>query len=263
MSRCMRYRVLRATFPCVVALLLLACTCCIAWAADATATIVAPVRVFQEYRVSASGLQSTFDYRIVPLETGAPLPVDESGESFDTFSLKRDQELMLEFPVEVSYSESAASFVYHYMLKPANEKLADGLYYVDLQSTSLEAGVNVYYLELHVQLSSTDAASATVTPTVHVEGWDGPKVTDPGWRVSYKKPSESEESGGSGQTGGSGQSSTTGGTSSGITRTSGGPLSANTGDLTTWSLVAAYAICGALLIVSALVRRRMEGDGHA
>lgn len=265
MSRCMQNRVLRATLPCVVALLLLACACGMAWAADATAIKYAKVPVFQEYRVSASGLQSTFDYTIVPLETCAPLPVDESGESFDTFSLKRDEKLTLEFPVEVSYSESADSYVYHYTLKPASEKLAGGLYYVDVQSTSLEAGANVYYLELHVQLASTDAASAVVTPTVHVEEWDGPKVTDPGWRVSYKKPSEPEQPSTptkptttqAGTTTGTGTTSTTSTTPTGTQRLT------QSGDRTAWGVAATYALCGVLLITLSMARRLRAGDGNA
>lgn len=260
MTRCMQNRMRRATLPCVVVLLLLACITGIARAADATATVVAHVRVFQEYRVSASGLQSTFDYAIVPLETGAPLPVDESGKSFDTISLKRDQELMMEFPVEVSYSESADTYVYHYTLKPVKEELADGLYYVDQQSTSLEAGIDVYYLELHVQLSSVDASLASVTPTVHVEGWDGPKVTDPGWRVGYKESSERKDPDESEQRDTS--EKTSAGTTTGTT-TGGTALSTKTGDRTAWGLFVAYAACGTGLIVLALLRRRMAGESNA
>ena len=169
-----------------------------AWAADDTATITAKVRVFQEYRVSVSGLENKFTYLIVPNEDDAPLPIDESGEAFDSFTLTRDEDDWLVFAVPVTVSPSAKAYSYHYTLKPATYELEDGLHYVDVQSTSLDVGVNVYYLELHVQPSSEDAASAIVTPLVHVDGWDGPKVSDPGWRVGYKapqeKPSESSSS---------------------------------------------------------------------
>lgn len=254
-SRHIQRKAARVALLVTAVLLALVCVPSLAWAASDTATITAPVRVFQEYRVSASGLQSTFDYMIVPLETGAPLPVDESGKSFDTFSLTRDADDWLTFPIEVTTSPSAEEIVYHYTLKPAEETLPDGLYYVDLQSTSLEPGVDVYYLELHVQLSSSDASAAIVTPTVHVEGWDGPKVTDPGWRISYTAPSastnvSSQEKADTSQTAGS-------------TTSTAGAL-AKTSDVLGMSLVAGCAACaGALLIAQALHRRRRAGDGHA
>ena len=31
-----------------------------------------------------------------------------------------------------------------------------------------------------------------ITPIVHVNGWDGPKVTDPGWRIAYDEKSAEE-----------------------------------------------------------------------
>jgi len=172
-----------------------------AWAANDTATITAKVRVFQEYRVSVSGLENEFTYQIVPREDDAPLPVDESGKAFNSFTLTRTDERWLEFAVPVAMDPSASAYAYHYTLKPAKTKLADGLYYVDVLSTSLDAGVNVYYLELYVQPSSKDAALAVVTPLVHVNGWDGPKTTDPGWRVGYKAPAPPGSSSSSSSTG--------------------------------------------------------------
>lgn len=244
-------------------------------AEDATVTIMAPVRMFQEYRVSASGLQSTFDYEIVPLETGAPLPVDKSGKSIGTISLTRDEELGIKFPVDVSRSDSADSFIYHYTLKPAKEKLEDGLYYVDILSTSLSAGINVYYLELHVQLSSGDAAAARVTPTVHVETWDGPKVADPGWRVGYKDSGTSAESRKPGNEGDNGSSNPVGTTATTATAattatTTGANASARlsslagTGDTRDMlPVVLCVADVGALLLSVVCWRRGRAGEQDA
>ena len=61
---------------------------------------------------------------------------------------------------------------------------------MNVLSNSLEAGVNEYLLEIHVYPSITETVDPIVVPTVHVKEWDGPKVSDPGWRISYKAPDE-------------------------------------------------------------------------
>lgn len=165
---------------------------CRAIASDEHATFVAKVRVFQEYRVDVSGLQNSFTYTIEPSEADSPMPVNAAGVQFDHFELTRDQEDWLEFPIEATVSPSAEEIVYHYVLRPQTTEFDDGLYYVDVLSTDLKAGPNVYYLEIHVQLSSTDVSSTLVAPTVHIEGWDGPKATDPGWRVAYATPQQND-----------------------------------------------------------------------
>ena len=238
----------------------LVCTPHPAWAANDTATITAKVRVFQEYRVSVSGLENKFTYLIVPNEADAPLPLDESGKAFDSFTLTQDEDTWLEFAVPVAVSPSAKAYAYHYTLKPATDELEDGLHYVDVQSTSLDAGVNVYYLELYVQPSSKDAAAATVTPLVHVDGWDGPKVSDPGWRVGYKapeeKPSESSKSNSASNTSDSSSTATKHSTSS--------PALAKTGDaLTPWLATACIACVAAFLIVYTCLFRRKTGEDDA
>ena len=149
--------------------------------------------MFQEYKVDVSGLQNTFEYVIEPSEEGAPLPVDADGKTFDKFTLKRDEDLWLEFPVRVAVDPEAKTYVYHYRVRPAQKELSDGLYYVNVLSNSLEAGVNEYLLEIHVYPSITETVDPIVVPTVHVEGWDGPKVTDPGWRIGYKAPDEKQD----------------------------------------------------------------------
>ena len=150
------------------------------------------VRFFQVYDVEMSGLENTFTYLIEPQEPDAPLPSDDEGNPLRQFSMRRDEELWLEFHVPVSVSESASELRYHYILRPERTSLADGLFYVDAQSTNLAAGVNVYYLEIYVRLSNEDASAAIVVPTVHIEGFDGEKVTDPGWRISYKDVKEDD-----------------------------------------------------------------------
>lgn len=264
MSRGTRHIVWRATLLAAV-LLLLACVPTMVRAAEGTTTVLAPVRIFQEYRVSASGLQSTFDYKIVPLETGAPMPADDSGNVIDTISLTRDQELVLQFPVDVQQSDSAAHSVFHYTLEPAQKELADGLHYVDILSTNLAKGVNVYYLELHVQLSSADAESALVVPTVHVEGWDGPKVTDPGWRIGYTKPEEKpDDSDDDDDDKDSGSTPRRVATSSSTGTTTGSTSLAGTGDVPNEGMLVACSAAGlALLIAGALWRRAEAGDGNA
>lgn len=156
-------------------------------------TVNARVRFFQVYDVDMSGLENTFTYLIEPQESDAPLPIDDEGNAMQQFSMRRDQELYLEFPVPVSVSESADELRYHYILRPERSDLPDGLYFVDAQSTSLAAGINVYYLEIVVRLSSVDAKAALVVPLIHIEGFDGGKVTDPGWRISYKANEKNEE----------------------------------------------------------------------
>ena len=55
---------------------------------------------------------------------------------------------------------------------------------MDVLSTSLVAGVNVYYLEIYVTVAA-DGTIEEVVPTVHVQSWDGPKTSDPGWRIEW------------------------------------------------------------------------------
>ena len=195
------------------------------------------------FHLPVSGLENAFTYLIVPNEDDAPLPLDESGKAFDSFTLSRNEDTWLEFAVPVAVSPSAKAYAYHYTLKPMANELEDGLHYVDVQSTSLDAGVNVYYLELYVQPSSKDAAAATVTPLVHVDGWDGPKVSDPGWRI--------ENSSNSG---------------SAAAETSAAPSStlSKTGDaLTPWLATACVACAAAFLLACACLLRRKAGEGDA
>ena len=193
MSKQLRHSVGRATLLLVTLLLSLVCMPRFARADQATTTITVKVRMFQEYKVDVSGLQNTFEYVIEPSEEGAPLPVDADGNTFDKFTLKRDEDLWLEFPVRVAVDPEAKTYVYHYRVRPAQKELSDGLYYVNVLSNSLEAGVNEYLLEIHVYPSITETVDPIVVPTVHVEGWDGPKVSDPGWRISYKAPDEKKD----------------------------------------------------------------------
>ena len=240
----------------------LVCTPHLAWAANDTATITAKVRVFQEYHVSVSGLENAFTYQIVPREDDAPLPVDESGKAFDSFTLTRADGRWLEFAVPVAMDPSAKPYAYHYTLKPAKTELTNGLYYVDVLSTSLDAGVNVYYLELYVQPSSKDAALAVVTPLVHVNGWDGPKTTDPGWRVGYNDPAPSDPDSPEPS---SPESELTHDSSE---RSSGASASkstlAKTGDaLAPWSAAACMACAAALLLAITCLHRRRAGEDDA
>lgn len=203
------------------------------------------VKVFQEYRVSVSGLKNSFDYLVEPQEGDAPLPADASGAGFDCFTLKRDQTMWLNFPVEVGLSPVSAQQVYHYILRPATPMLPGGLFYVDLLDPYLHKGVNVYYLELYVQLSSADASLAYVIPVVHIEGWDGPKVTDPGWRIGYEEPKQQESS-----------------THEATAKTS-SPL-AKTGDTSLAPYALASAACGgALLLTGRRLRHRRRGGRDA
>lgn len=232
-----------------------------AWAEDADSTIPVQVRMFQEYKVTTSGLQNTFEYLIEPSEEDAPLPLDADGKTLRSFKLTRDQELWLTFPIPIAISPSAEHITYHYVLRPAETSLSDGLYYVDLQSTNLVAGVNVYYLDIDVVLSNKDLSSALVVPTVHIEDFDGPKVTDPGWRIAYK-----EQGGSTDQDDAKTASSTTTKTTSGTTSSTGasGSLS-KTGDQFDGALAAELASTGIMLMLvglSSLYRRR-RGECNA
>lgn len=248
------HRSMRQRGGCTAALLLAllaSCACTLlssrtALAAD-DAIAMGKLGLFQEYRVSISGLQNSFEYEIVPTEDDAPLPVDASGATVKQFSLKRDQQLWLTFKVPAPVSPSAEQLVYHYKLQPKKTKLTGGLYYVDLLDKNLKAGINVYYLELYVQLASTEAGDAVVTPVVHVEAWDGPKVTDPGWRVAYDKKAAEKT-----------RRSTSGGSSRART-----PLS-RTGDTYNAALVTGCVAYGiALVLAGVLLRRRRAGECDA
>ena len=306
MRRSVRHRVVQAASlgggPCVVrtarlarsVLLLVAALLMpgiavpsVARAAQTTATIMARVRVFQEYKVDVSGLQNAFEYVIEPVESDAPMPVDADGTFFDRFTLTREEAVWLEFPVEVTVDPAATPCVYHYTMRPVEESLPDGLYYVDVLSTNLEAGVNKYPLEIHVQPSSVDAAVSLVTPTVHVDGWDGPKVADPGWRVSYREPedtpedepgngddsSEPEDDGpssdgeGTGSGEGSGERSASAsrkGSSTGSTGSTARTTLATTGDaLGSRAMPVGLLGVGASLLACAALLRGRAGDDHA
>jgi hypothetical protein len=261
----------------LVALLLsLVCVPRFARADQATTTTTVKVRMFQEYKVDVSGLQNTFEYVIEPSEEGAPLPVDTGGKTFDKFTLKRDADLWLQFPVRVAVDPEAKTYVYHYMVRPVQKKLSDGLYYVDVLSNSLEAGVNEYLLEIHVYPSITDTVDPIVVPTVHVEGWDGPKVTDPGWRISYKAPDEKQDDKQSekqddksdaspaNKQATSSSSSTTSNPITAQRTTSSTTSLATTGDpLPAGCALASAVVAGALLIGWGLLHLRKAGDHHA
>ena len=262
----MRHGAIRTVLLLVVVLLALACLPCLARASQATATITAKVRVFQEYKVPVSGLQNAFEYVVEPSEEDAPMPVDANGKPFSRFTLTREEDLWLEFPVQVAVDPSAKAHVYHYMIRPVQKTLSDGLYYVDVLSSSLEAGVNEYPLVIYVQPSSVDEAVSIVVPTVHVEQWDGPKVTDPGWRIGYKAPDEKSDEKPDDTSKKEQASSSPSSTKPASTPTS--PTSASktslatTGDPLAAGWVAAYAsFVGALLIGRAALRRRKAG-GH-
>lgn len=152
------------------------------------ATYSTRVKVFQKYAVDVSGLTNTFEYLVTPKEAEYPLPVDESGNPVSSFELRRDEERWLEFSGTVD--RDATPVTYRYTLEPKTPTLTDGLFYVDVLSANLEAGVNTYYLEVYV---ATDGDDLVAVPLVHIEGWDGPKISDPGWRIDYKKPEEPKE----------------------------------------------------------------------
>jgi hypothetical protein len=249
-------------------------------AAQTSVVIDAKVRFFQEYKVPASGLQSSFEYVIEPAEPDAPMPVDEDGAPIDRFTLTREEDLWLEFPVKATVDLSATPYSYRYMIRPAKAKLSDGLYYADVLSTSLAAGVNKYALQILVQPSSVDAADTVVVPIIYNDGFEGSKVADPGWRVAYtepkKEPAEEPEEktddkprAGSdgkvtGQTPGA-SSATSGGVPSGgtVTSTSKSPLT-TTGDALVASFVVAGVACvGALSLVGASLLRKRAGDDDA
>lgn len=145
-------------------------------------TSSARVRLFQQYRVDVSGLPNSFSYRVTREDDAAPIPVDESGSAIDTFSLRRDDDIWLTFAFEEDVLTGTGTLLYRYKAEPVTTKLEDGLYYVDILSTDLRAGVNVYYIEVFVTVAA-DGTIEDVIPIVHIEGWDGPKVSDPGWCI--------------------------------------------------------------------------------
>lgn len=287
MCKSMRQAIQRMATLVVLAIVTLSFTPAWAMASDQTATVDARIRVFQKYDVSTSGLQSSFEYLIVPQEEDAPLPNGANGQPSDTFTLTRNEELWLIIPVLVEASPQARSYTYHYELRPKALTLSGGLYYVDVLSTNLARGANVYYLEVFVQGSSENPADARVVPLVHVEGWDGPKVTDPGWRVSYQKKDSHDDSNSNADSNSTNNStsnttgdrdlvtgssvnddkaSTTAGTSSTSTRLSSDsktPLS-QTGDIVDVRMALQCFIVAVGLVVSGvLIRRWKAGDGHA
>ena len=269
-----------ATLLLVALLLSLVCVPRFARADQATTTINVKVRMLQEYKVDVSGLQNTFEYVIEPSEEGAPLPVDADGKAFDKFTLTRDEDLWLEFPVRVAVDPEAKTYVYHYMIRPVQKNLSDGLYYVNVLSNSLEAGVNEYLLEIHVYPSITETVDPIVVPTVHVEGWDGPKVTDPGWRIGYKAPDEKQDDNQSEkqddkQDGKPDASTENKQTTSSPSSAASNPTTAQRSSSSTTSLattgdplpagcaLAGAAAAGALLIGWGVLRLRKAGDHHA
>lgn len=267
MSRRTQQRVKGVALLLVAVLACLVCVPRVACAEGQTTTTVR-VRVFQEYKVPVSGLQNAFEYTIVPQEEDAPMPVDESGEVIDKFVLRRDEDLWLEFPVEATTDPSATPYAYHYMLTPAQRDLPDGLRYVDLMSTGLEPGINEYALEIHVQPANNDASAPLVVPTVHVSMWDGPKTTDPGWRVGYEEPVEGQEEGGEDSNkkdGENGSGTPRSPAPSSPSASAGGSANparaqlATTGDtLVPQGMLLCAALAGVLLVVPALRRRAGE-----
>ena len=167
----------RMAFACLVCTLLLMCP-----AIARANTASCRVRFFQQYKTDVSGLPNTFDYRVTPEDSMAPRPTDEGGNPIETLSLRRDQQAWLSFGFDGNELVGPGTEVFRYRAEPVTPELPYGLYYVDVLSTSLAAGVNVYYLEIYVTVAA-DGTVEEVVPTVHVQGWDGPKVSDPGWRI--------------------------------------------------------------------------------
>lgn len=149
-------------------------------------TLSARVRFYQQYKVDVSGLPNTFSYRITREDDSAPFPTDESGSTADTFSLRRDDDIWLTFALKEDALTETGTLIYRYKAEPVTKKLEDGLYYVDTLSNDLRADVNVYYIEIYVMVAA-DGTIEEVIPTVHIESWDGPKVSDPGWRIDLDK----------------------------------------------------------------------------
>ena len=160
------------------------------------------------------------------------------------------------------------------------KELSDGLYYVNVLSNSLEAGVNEYLLEIHVYPSITETVDPIVVPTVHVKGWDGPKVSGPGWRIGYKAPDDKQDEkqddnqdekqddksdASTENKQATSSSSSTASNPTTIQRTSSSTTSlATTGDpLPAGCALASAAVVGALLIGWGLLRLRKAGDHHA
>ena len=164
----------RLALACLVCTLLLMCPA-IARANTASCRVC----LFQQYKADVSGLPNTFDYRVTPEDPMAPRPTDEAGNPIETLSLRRDQQAWLSFSFDDNELTGPGTEVFRYRAEPVTPELPYGLFYVDVLSTGLTAGVNVYYLEVYVTVTS-DGTIEEVVPTVHVQGWDGPKVSDPG-----------------------------------------------------------------------------------
>jgi hypothetical protein len=257
----------------------------LAWATDQPSSEYVRVKVFQTYDVSTSGVQNAFSYRIVAQDTSSPMPVANDGTTYDTFTLTRDEERWILFP-NSSFSASAGRVTHHYLMEPVTPDLSDGLFYVDIFSTSLSKGVNRYYLDIDV-MPSSDGSEPMLVPTVHIEGWDGPKVTDPGWRVGRERPDDdnknsngndikdSDDSGtggddisgdGTGNATNKSGTTTSGTSSSGgstvTTASSSGQSTAKTGD-GALEMTLIFAIGCVCLLIGLWCVRRKAGDGRA
>jgi hypothetical protein len=98
-----------------------------------------------------------------------------------------------------------------------------------------------------------------VIPTVHVEGWDGPKVTDPGWRVGYRSQANKADN----VTSGDSTRQVTGAVSTNVINKPSSSSLAGTGDNLMVGMMVVYAACGIMLLAFALFRRARAGEGNA
>lgn len=189
------------------------------------------VRVFQEFSSEYTGVERTFEYRMVPVEADDPMPEGtENGVYVWTFT--DNDSGWISIPGEGVSFEGKKDRVLHYVVYQNVTDPKPDYTYDD----------RWYYLDLHF-------VPGFETPVVTLENMDGKKVnpseTDPGWTVTYnKKKAEPSEQTGTYQN----ANTTTAGTT------------AQTGDTSMDMLLPVLGVALAVLVIGLVVRRKSGDD---
>lgn len=154
------------------------------------------VRYFQHFDSGYTGVERTFEYRLVAIDDGAPMPAGAQDGLFAwTFTGDDDGWVNIECAdVEVSGSAQVFSYLAYQ--------------HIEEQKPGYTYDGNVYLVQVHV-LANTNEAFAVVYDSIYATE----KLDDPGWTIHYEKPAgDSSETHGGDSAGRSSSAGANGGT---------------------------------------------------
>lgn len=135
----------------------------------------ASVRYFQKFKSDYSGVARTFEYRLVPLADGNPMPENSEGGLY-AWTFTGDDAGWINIPLaSVVPTVTEGEKVFYYVAYQHIPEPQEGYTYDD----------NVFWVEAHV-LANGKGVTAVVRNSEALSN----KLDDPGWTVLYQKPEE-------------------------------------------------------------------------